>query len=129
MKSSLLNACGARRRAWLRGVAVASAGMLTLRLPALVGVVNAANAANASAVNIDNFAFSPATLTVRAGTRVTWTNHDEDPHTVTSSDNPHVFASGALDTNGTFSVTFDKPGTYPYYCAIHPHMTGVIIVK
>lgn len=126
MKSSLLNACGARRRVWLRGVAVASAGMLTLCLPALVGVVNAADA---NAVNINNFAFSPATLTVRAGTRVTWTNHDEDPHTVTSSDNPHAFASGALDTNGTFSFMFDKPGTYRYYCAIHPHMTGVIVVK
>ncbi|QHE94939.1 amicyanin [Pandoraea fibrosis] len=115
-----------QRRQWLRHVAVvtiATAGTLALTLPA------PANAAEADAVHIDNFTFSPATLTVRAGTRVTWTNRDDEPHTVTSSGNPRAFASGALDTDGTFSFVFDKPGTYPYYCAIHPHMTGVIIVK
>lgn len=123
MKSILLNVRGARRRVWLTRVAMAAAGMLTLTLPAL------SNAADADTVHIEHFTFSPATLTVRTGTRVTWTNRDDEPHTVTSSGNPRAFASGALDTDGTFAFTFDKPGTYPYYCAIHPHMTGVIVVK
>lgn len=125
MKSLLLNTRGMQRRQWLSHVAVtaiAAAGTLALMLPV-------AAAAGADAVYIDNFTFSPATLTVRAGARVTWTNRDDEPHTVTSSGNPRAFASGALDTDGMFSFTFDKPGTYPYYCAIHPHMTGVIIVK
>jgi plastocyanin len=88
-----------------------------------------ARAADAVTVHIDNFTFAPATLTVRAGTKVTWINRDDEPHTVTSSSSPRVFASGALDTDGSFSYTFDKPGTYPYFCAIHPHMTGTVIVK
>jgi plastocyanin len=123
MKSLLLHAPRARRRAWLSRVVMAGAGMLALTLPAL------ASADDANTVHIDNFTFSPATLTVHAGTRVTWTNRDDEPHTVTSSGNPRAFASGVLDTDGSFAFTFDKPGTYPYYCAIHPHMTGVIVVK
>jgi len=123
MKSLLMDARGTQRRVWLSRCAMAAAGMLTLTLPALV------NAADADTVHIDNFTFSPATLTVHAGTRVTWTNRDDEPHTVTSSGSPRAFASGALDTGGSFAFTFDKPGTYPYYCAIHPHMTGVIVVK
>ncbi|WP_082117914.1 cupredoxin family copper-binding protein [Pandoraea apista] len=128
MKPIFLSARSILRRIGLTPAAVVTAGMLTLTLALTLPVLaNAADAANA--VHIDNFTFSPATLTVRAGTRVTWTNHDDEPHTVTSSGNPRAFASGALDTDGTFSFTFDKPGTYPYYCVIHPHMTGVIVVK
>ena len=82
-----------------------------------------------NAVNIDNFAFGPATITVAAGTKVTWTNRDDEPHTVTSADDPKLFRSAALDTNDSFSFTFDKPGTYRYFCSIHPQMTAMVVVK
>lgn len=78
-------------------------------------------------VTIDNFTFSPATLTVKAGTQVTWTNHDDMPHTVTSED--QTFKSKALDTDEKFSFTPSKPGTYTYYCSIHPKMTGKLVVE
>lgn len=78
-------------------------------------------------VSIDNFSFSPAEITVSAGQTVTWVNHDDVPHTVTANDK--AFASKALDTDDSFSQTFTQPGTYPYYCAVHTHMTGQVIVK
>ncbi len=78
-------------------------------------------------VEIKDFVFLPAALTVPAGTTVTWTNRDDEPHTVTSSEN--VFTSLGLDTDETFSHTFATPGTYTYYCKLHPHMTGTIIVQ
>lgn len=121
MNSPFLNPHGAQRRVLLGCLAVGAAGWLVLD--------KSARAADANVVHIQNFTFSPATLTVKSGTRVTWTNRDDEPHTVTSSSNPRAFASSALDTDGTFAFTFDTPGTYPYYCAIHPHMTGVIVVK
>jgi len=80
-------------------------------------------------ITVDNFAFGPATLTVPVGTTVTWTNHDDEPHTVVNDGNPRSFKSGALDTGDTFAFKFDKPGTYKYFCSIHPHMTGVVVVK
>jgi plastocyanin len=83
--------------------------------------------ANANEVIIQNFSFEPATLTVKAGTRVTWVNRDDDPHTAT--DTEKRFGSKALDTGDRFSTEFTKPGTYNYYCALHPKMTGQIIVK
>jgi plastocyanin len=82
-----------------------------------------------NAVTIDNFAFGPETVTVAAGTTVTWTNHDDEPHTVTSAADPKLFKSAALDTDDTFSFTFTQPGTYQYFCAIHPQMTGTVVVK
>ena len=78
-------------------------------------------------VKIDNFSFGPVLLTVALGTKVTWTNRDDIPHTVVADDK--TFKSKALDTDETFSYTFDKPGTYPYFCSIHPHMTGKVVVK
>ncbi|HEX4824329.1 MAG TPA: cupredoxin family copper-binding protein [Candidatus Polarisedimenticolaceae bacterium] len=78
-------------------------------------------------VKIDNFSFGPVMLTVAPGTKVTWTNRDDIPHTVVADDK--TFKSKTLDTDETFSYTFDKPGTYPYFCSIHPHMTGQVIVK
>jgi plastocyanin len=78
-------------------------------------------------VKIDNFNFAPAELTVAAGTRVTWTNRDDVPHTVASTND--LFKSKALDTDDQFSFTFDKAGTYEYYCSIHPKMIGKVIVK
>src|SRR5262249_8443523 len=76
---------------------------------------------------IDNFSFGPQTLTVPAGTRGTGTKHDDVPHTVVSND--QVFKSKVLDTDETFSFTFSKAGTYPYFCSVHPKMTAKIVVK
>jgi plastocyanin len=78
-------------------------------------------------VKIDNFSFGPAELTVPVGTTVTWTNGDDIPHTVVSTDK--VFKSKVLDTDEKFSFTFTKAGTYPYFCSIHPKMTGKIVVQ
>ena len=83
------------------------------------------NAANQ--VKIDNFSFTPATVTVAPGTTVTWTNSDDVPHTVVSDD--QVFKSKVLDTDEKFSYTFTKPGTYPYFCSVHPKMTARIVVQ
>lgn len=82
----------------------------------------------ASTISIDNFTFSPPKLTVKAGTTITWTNKDDIPHGIGSSNN--AFArSKALDTDDAFSFTFTTPGTYQYFCYIHPHMVGTIVVE
>jgi plastocyanin len=87
-----------------------------------------AQAAPASAeVKIDNFSFGPGALTVAVGTTVTWTNHDDIPHTVVSTDG--VFKSKVLDTDEKYSYTFTKAGTFPYFCSIHPKMTGKVVVQ
>jgi plastocyanin len=80
-------------------------------------------------IAIDNFAFSPATVTIAPGTRVVWINHDDVPHTATSTSKPKRFESGTLDTDDKFAHVFTEPGTYNYFCAVHPKMTGQIIVK
>lgn len=82
----------------------------------------------AATVAIRNFAFGPKALTVHAGTRVTWTNLDEEPHTITSAGGTFK-SSAALDTGDTYTVTFAKPGTYTYYCAVHPMMVGTVVVR
>ena len=81
----------------------------------------------AATVKIDNFVFGPQTLTVPVGTTVTWTNSDDIPHTSVSTEG--VFKSKVLDTDEKFSYTFTKAGTYPYYCTIHPKMTGKVVVQ
>jgi plastocyanin len=78
------------------------------------------------AVSIENFAFNPATLTVHVGSTVTWTNHDEEPHTVAANDGS--FHSPGLDGKGTYSYTFQKAGTFDYVCSIHPSMHGTVVV-
>ena len=78
-------------------------------------------------VSIDNFMFTPMELTIAPGTQVTWVNKDDVPHTVVSVD--HKFKSKALDTDEKFSFTFTDPGTYEYFCSVHPKMTGHIVVK
>lgn len=78
-------------------------------------------------VKIDNFAFTPQELTIAAGTTVEWVNRDDIPHVVVSDDKK-TFKSKALDTDEKFSFTFTKPGTYTYFCSIHPKMTGKVIV-
>lgn len=85
--------------------------------------------ASANHVDINNFDFAPMTLTITAGTQVTWTNHDDIPHTVVSGDSPPAFKSPALDTDDSFYFTFMKPGTYSYFCSVHPKMVGSIVVK
>ena len=77
-------------------------------------------------VAIDNFTFNPPQVQVKAGTKVTWTNRDDIPHTVT--DLP-AFKSKVLDSEQSFSFTFTTPGTYKYFCSLHPHMTGTIVVQ
>jgi len=78
-------------------------------------------------VMIENFSFAPATITVKAGTKVTWINHDDVPHTV--DENDKRFRSGTMDTDDQYSYTFTSPGTFNYFCALHPKMTGQVIVK
>jgi plastocyanin len=80
-------------------------------------------------VVIDNFAYTPREITVAAGTRVTWVNRDDSPHTVTNTAKPKAFDSGAMDTDATFAFVFAAPGTYEYFCAVHPRMTAKVIVK
>ncbi len=110
------------------------AGWLTLALLglgfALLGLEGRATAESPPPVQviIDNFSFAPPTLTVAAGTEVTWVNHDDIPHTVVSEDKT-TFKSHALDTDEKFSFTFDKPGTFTYFCSLHPKMTAKVIVQ
>ena len=78
-------------------------------------------------ISVKDFMFSPTTVTVKAGSTVTWTNLDEEPHTVFSD--AGLFRSSALDTKEGFSYKFDKPGTYHYMCTIHPRMVGTIVVE
>ncbi len=97
-------------------------------LAALVLPGSADTAPQAIAVSIDNFTFTPPTLTVKAGTTVTWTNKDDIPHGIAATNN--AFAkSRALDTDDSYSFTFTAPGTYQYFCYIHPHMVGTIVVE
>jgi plastocyanin len=78
-------------------------------------------------VKIDNFVFAPQRVVVKAGTTVTWVNEDDIPHTIAS--NTKLFKSSALDTDDKFSFTFTTPGAYDYFCSLHPHMTGTIVVE
>jgi len=92
----------------------------------------AANPAEKPGVNevqivIENFAFVPSEITIAPGTKVTWINKDEAPHTATSTDKK--FASGGLDTDDKYSFVFNDKGEFPYFCALHPHMTASITVK
>jgi plastocyanin len=80
-----------------------------------------------TAVKIDNFTFTPQRVNVKAGTTVTWANQDDIPHTVTSA--TKAFRSKALDTDDKFSFTFTTAGVYEYFCSLHPHMTGTIVVE
>ncbi len=83
--------------------------------------------ASAVEIKIDNFNFAPATLVVRKGTQITWTNRDDIPHTVVEDDK--TFKSKVLDTDEKFTFTANRTGTYRYYCSIHPKMTGKVVVE
>ena len=110
----------------------------TVRLPSAAaanaaferGIAMAASstAAGSVAIAIKNYAFSPATTSVPVGTKVTWTNDDTAPHTVTVQSGPVTFSSPTLQKGDTYSFTFTVPGTYDYYCAVHPSMTASLVV-
>jgi amicyanin len=121
-----------RKRATLRSAIIAACLgaataplMAALVLPVMAEKSVAEDAPNA--VGIDNFTFNPQKLTIKSGTTVTWTNRDDIPHTVAAVD--REFKSKALDTGDAYSFTFTTPGSYQYFCSLHPHMTGTIVVE
>ena len=93
----------------------------------MAGVMAGPARAETVEVKIDNFTYNPQQITVKAGTTVVWTNGDDIPHTATSKTG--VFRSKALDTDDKFSFTFTTLGSFQYFCALHPHMTGSIVVE
>jgi plastocyanin len=105
----------------LRGLILAAALLLPLLPP-----LGASAQAEEVKVTIDNFTFSPVELKVKVGDTVTWTNHDDIPHTVVSAGK---FRSKTMDTDNAFSFTFTSAGDYKYFCSLHPHMTGMIKVE
>jgi amicyanin len=119
-----------KKTAWRVGaLGIALTGILGWQAASRAGLAVAAGQEQAAAtqVKIDNFSFMPQEITVAAGTKVTWVNRDDIPHTVVSTEDK--FKSKALDTDDQYSFTFDKAGTYPYFCSIHPKMTGKVIVQ
>jgi plastocyanin len=111
-----------------KSVCVASlAAMIVLCLTVSPSITAMAQQPTAVEVKIDNFSFGPQAQTVPVGTTVTWTNRDDIPHTVISTEG--VFKSKVLDTDEKFSYTFAKAGTFEYFCSIHPKMTGKIVVQ
>jgi plastocyanin len=115
------------KHVWTAGLAaLAMIAMLLLAESPSVMANDQPSAANAE-VKIDNFSFGPQTLTVSVGTTVVWINRDDIPHTVVSTDG--VFKSKVRDTDEKFSYTFTKAGTYPYFCSVHPKMTGKVVVQ
>jgi len=112
---------------WVAGLAMPVMTAMLLLAGTESVTANDQPSAAIAEVRIDNFSFGPQTLTVPVGATVTWTNRDDIPHTVVSTDG--VFKSKVRDTDEQFSYTFAKAGTYPYYCSIHPKMTGQIVVQ
>jgi plastocyanin len=94
---------------------------------AVAGTSDAGGGASGMEVKIDNFAFNPAVIRVKVGTQVTWINKDDIPHTVDSSEGK--FKSAALDTDQKFEFKFSEPGEYPFFCRMHPKMTGKVVVQ
>jgi plastocyanin len=128
--------CSRQRRGWGAALTV---GVLLTWLVSVPGPIAAQDtspppeaasttvAATAPQVTLEHATFGPATVTIRVGTTVTWVNNDGDLHTVTSSQG--LFASPGLDPGDTFAYRFTAPGMYPYFCAVHPHMKGTILVQ
>ena len=116
-----------KKNVWIAMFAMPAIGALLMLAGSPTVKANDQPSAANTVVKIDNFVFGPQTVTVPAGTTVTWTNSDDIPHTAVSTDG--VFKSKVMDTDEKFSYTFTKTGTYPYYCSIHPKMTGTVVVK
>jgi plastocyanin len=136
---ALLAGCSASRHDAQPSVTFGSGASGTAGMPGMSGMPSMPSApagtapatgspapVGGDAVSIDNFAFAPATLTVRAGSTVTWTNHDEEPHTVAATDGS--FHSPGMGTGATYSHTFPTAGTFDYVCSIHPSMHGTVVV-
>ena len=123
--STTMNLAPRRQRIGLMLGAAGVTALLAAVLPELTAAGEAA--ASPATVEIDNFTFAPATLTVTAGTTVTWKNEDDSPHRI--GDQNGTFKSAALETDDTFSHTFAAPGEYPYICTMHPYMVGKIVVR
>jgi plastocyanin len=100
---------------------------LNLSAFALAGDTKDGGTSKQNTIEIKDFAFNPQTITVRSGEKITWTNRDEEPHTIVSVEKQFK-KSSALDTDQTFTITAGAPGTYTYFCSVHPKMTGTIIV-
>jgi plastocyanin len=100
-----------------------------LGAPLLTGGAISAMQTDPAGINIDNFSFAPGALVIAKGTRVTWTNRDDIPHTVTDAAGQRAFKSSPLDTGDAFSYTFSNAGTYHYFCSLHPKMEGTVVVQ
>jgi len=120
MTVASLRSLGVHRFGIRLGIRVAVAAAIVLPLGAFSA------RANETKVTIDNFTFTPPEVNVKVGDTVTWTNHDDIPHTVVSAGK---FRSKAMDTDDTYSFTFTAAGDYKYFCSLHPHMTGMIKVE
>jgi plastocyanin len=116
-----------KRNMWIAGLAMPAMIAVLLLAGSPSVAANDQSSAGSTAVKIDNFSFGPQTITVPVGATVIWTNSDDIPHTAVSTDG--VFKSKVMDTDEKFSYTFAKAGTYPYYCTIHPKMTGKVVVQ
>jgi plastocyanin len=114
-------------RSLVRRSLAAACGTALLAIASGAGAQQVAT--GAAEIDIKLFAFEPQTLTVAAGTAVTWVNQDEEPHNIVDLAKPHVFRSQGLDGGERYTFIFDKPGTYEYVCSVHPHMHGTIVVK
>jgi plastocyanin len=116
------------KNVWIAGLAIPAMIAILALVPGPSSVRANDQPTTATAeVKIDNFSLEPQTLKVTVGTRVTWTNRDDIPHTPVSTEG--VWKSKIMDTDETFSYMFTKAGTYPYYCTIHPKMTGKVVVQ
>jgi plastocyanin len=104
-----------------------SIALATVLAVVAVGAAAHAGASPAAHVTINHFAFEPAQLSVAAGTTVTWVNNDEEAHTVTALD--RSYASAGLEHEEAYTHRFATPGTYTYFCALHPHMTATVVVR
>ena len=117
-----------KRKKWVVSIALTTLTALAFAVSTRPGLAaQTADQSMTATVKIDNFSFEPMALTVAVGTTVTWTNNDDVPHTIVSEDK--TFKSKALDTDDKFSYTFSKPGTYKYFCSVHPKMTAEVVVQ
>ena len=111
----------ARCRSWLAAAGVAALWGIAICTP------SSAETLDPNRIVVKEFMFAPNSLSINAGSTVTWANMDDEPHTVVSDTG--LFRSGAMDTNESFSFKFDEPGTYHFSCSIHPRMVGTIVVQ
>jgi plastocyanin len=111
-----------RRSVWIAGT------FASLVLTAGVTASRTARAADAT-ITIDNFTFTPAEIRVAPGTKVTWVNNDDIPHVIVDATDPRAMKSPPLDTDNRFSFVYAKAGSYPYFCGLHPHMQGTVVLQ